>query len=49
VIIDLFDHDPSVELDKVFKDQFTPAISARLHKHSTFRKPAKFDRRETKL
>jgi hypothetical protein len=27
----------------------TPAISARLHKQSTFRKPAKFDRRETEI
>lgn len=27
----------------------TSAISARLHKKSTFRKPAKFDRRETEI
>src|ERR1700684_2598488 len=27
----------------------TPAIPARLHKQSTFRKPAKFDRRETEI
>ncbi|BFG78273.1 hypothetical protein PTKU46_63060 [Paraburkholderia terrae] len=27
----------------------TPAISARLHKQSTFQKPAKFDRRETEI
>src|ERR1035438_2864663 len=47
VIIELSDHDSSVELDQVLKDQSTPAISARLHKQSTFRKPAKFDRRET--
>src|SRR5476649_362281 len=39
----------SVELDQVLKDQLTPAISARLHKQSTFRKPAKFDRRETEI
>jgi hypothetical protein len=26
----------------------TPAISARVHKQSAFRNPAKFDRRETK-
>src|SRR5450755_3679268 len=44
---DVCDHDSSVELDQVLKDQLTPAISARLHKQSTFRKPAKFDRRET--
>src|ERR1700687_2077765 len=43
------DHDSSVELDQVLKDQPTPTISPRLHKHSTFRKPAKFDRRETKI
>src|SRR6202521_138789 len=43
------DHDSSVELDQVLKDQPTPAISARLHKQSTFRKPAKFDRRETEI
>src|ERR1700737_931324 len=47
--IELFDHDSSVELDQVLKDQLTPAISARLHKQSTFRKPAKFDGRETEL
>src|SRR5450759_5918020 len=39
----------SVELDQVLKDQLTPAISARLHKQSAFRKPAKFDRRETEM
>src|SRR5450432_922933 len=38
-----------VKLDQVLKDQLTPAISARLHKQSTFRKPAKFDRRETEF
>jgi len=43
------DHDSSVELDQVLKDQLTPAISARLHKQSTFRKSAKFDRRETEI
>src|SRR6267154_2301146 len=48
-LIELCDHDSSVELDQVLKDQLTPAISARLHKQSTFRKPAKFDRRETKI
>jgi hypothetical protein len=42
-------HDSSVELDQVLKDQLTPAISARLHKQSTFQKPAKFDRRETEI
>src|SRR6202030_682128 len=47
--IELCDHDSSVELDQVLKDQLTPAISARLHKQSTFRKPAKFDRRETEI
>src|SRR5471032_3253504 len=41
--------DSSVELDQVLKDQLTPAISARLHKQSTFRKPAKFDRRATEI
>src|ERR1035438_1705688 len=49
VIIELFDHDSSVELDQVLKDQLTPAISARLNKQSAFRKPAKFDRRETEI
>ena len=49
MIIELFDHDSSVELDQVLKDQPAPAISARLHKQSTFRKPAKFDRRETEI
>jgi len=39
----------SVELDQVLKDQPTPAISARLHQQAAFRKPAKFDRRETKF
>src|SRR6202011_6252818 len=43
------DRDSSVELPQVLKDQLTPAISARLHKQSTFRKPAKFDRRETEI
>src|ERR1022692_3170203 len=47
--IKICDHDSSVELDQVLKDQLTPAISARLHKQSTFRKPAKFDRRETEI
>ena len=37
------------ELDQVLEDQLTPAISARLHKQSTFRKPAKCDRRETQM
>src|ERR1700730_937745 len=45
--IEICEHDSSVKLDQVLKDQLTPAISARLHKHSTFRKPAKCDRRET--
>jgi len=43
------DHNSSVELDQVLKDQLTPAISACLHKQSAFRKPAKFDRRETEI
>src|SRR3984957_8006585 len=47
--VEICDHDSSVELDQVLKDQLTPAISARLHKQSTFRKPAKFDRRETEI
>ena len=34
---------------RAIKDQLTPAISARLHKQSTFRKPTKFDRRETEI
>src|SRR6202140_5282391 len=38
-----------VELDQVLEDQPTPAVSARLHEHSAFRKPAKFDRRETEI
>jgi hypothetical protein len=40
--------DSSVELDQVLKDQLAPGLSARLHKQSTFRQPAKLDRRETK-
>src|SRR5450432_1692174 len=47
--IEVCDHDSSVELDQVLKDQLTPAISARLNKQSAFRKPAKFDRRETEI
>ena len=47
--IEICDLDSSVELDQVLKDQLTPAISARLHKQPTFRKPAKFDRRETEI
>jgi hypothetical protein len=47
--IEIYDHDSLVELDQVLKDQLTPAISARLHKQSTFRKPAKFDRRKTEI
>jgi len=39
----------SVELDQIPKDQLTPAISARLHKQSSFRKPTKFDRREAEF
>src|ERR1700712_5538364 len=45
--IKIRDHDSLVELDQVLKDQLTPAISARLHKQSTFGKAAKFDRRKT--
>jgi hypothetical protein len=40
---------PSVELDQVLEDQLTPTISPRLHKQSTFRKPAQFDRREAEI
>src|ERR1700680_4730517 len=47
--IEICDHDSSVELDQVLKDQLTPAISARLHKQSTFQKPVKRDRRETEI
>ena len=47
--IETCDHGSSVELDQVLEDQPTPAISARLYKQSTFRKPAKFDRRETEI
>src|SRR5580700_325161 len=47
--IEMCDHDSSVELDQVLKDQLAPAISARLHKQSTLRKPAKCDRRETEM
>src|SRR5580700_3165033 len=47
--VEISDHDSSVELDQVLKDQATPAISARLHKQSTLRKAAKFDRRETEI
>src|SRR5580692_5080334 len=46
---DVCDHDSSVELNQVLKDQLTPAIAARLHKQSSPRKPAKFDRRETEI
>src|SRR5260370_15169501 len=42
-------HRSRLVLDQVLKDQLTPPISARLHKQSTFRKPAKFDRRETEI
>src|SRR5580698_9386463 len=47
--IEIYDHDSSVELDQVLKDQLTPAISARLHKQSSFQKPTKCDRRETEI
>src|SRR5450755_2748973 len=47
--IEICDHDSSVELDQVLEDQPTPAISPRLHKQPTFRKPPKFDRRETEI
>ena len=40
---------PSAELDQVLEDQSTPAVSLRLHEQSTFRKPAKLDRRETEF
>lgn len=36
----------SVEFDQVLEDQLTPALSARLHQQSAFRKPAELDRRE---
>jgi hypothetical protein len=49
VIIEIADHDSSVELDQVLKDQPAPTISPRLHKQSTFRKPAKFYRREPEI
>src|ERR1700720_2688052 len=49
MIIELSISDSSVELDQVLKDQPAPAISARLHKQSTFRKPAKFYRREPEI
>ena len=39
----------SVELDQVLEDQPAPAVSAGLHKQSTFGKAAKFDRRETEI
>src|SRR5450755_3709471 len=39
----------SVELDQVFEDQLPPGIAARLDQQPTFRKPAKFDRRETEF
>src|SRR5258708_20093497 len=42
-------HRSRLLLEQVLKDQLTPAISARLHKQSTFRKAAKFDRRETEI
>jgi hypothetical protein len=42
-------HDPSVELDHILEDQPAPTVSTRLHKQSTFGKPAKFDRRETEI
>src|ERR1700722_3403048 len=41
--------DSSIEFDQVLKDQLTPAISVRLHKQSAFRKPSKFDWRETEI
>src|SRR5690242_8064913 len=41
--------DSSVELDQVLEDQLTPAVSARVHQQPPFRKPAKFDRRETEI
>src|SRR5450631_1984539 len=47
--IEICDHDSLAELNQVLKDQLTPAISARLHKQSAFRKPAEFDRRETEI
>src|ERR1035438_6308013 len=43
----IWDYDSSVELDQILEEQLTPAVAARLYKQSTFRKPAKFDRRET--
>jgi hypothetical protein len=49
VIIELFDHASSVELDQVLEDQPAPTISARLHKQSAFGKAAQLDRRETEL
>src|ERR1700761_6866725 len=49
LIAELFDHDPSVELDQVLEDEPPPGIPARLHKQSAFRKAAQVDRRETEL
>src|SRR3546814_20621755 len=39
----------SVKLDQILEDQAAPAIRVRLHKQATFRKPAKFDRRESEI
>src|SRR5262245_26683282 len=39
----------SVELDQVLEDQMTPAVSTRLDQQSAFRKPTKFDWRETEI
>src|SRR3546814_16210021 len=39
----------SVKLDQILEDQAAPAIRVRLHKQATFRKPAKFDRRESAI
>jgi protein-S-isoprenylcysteine O-methyltransferase Ste14 len=36
-------------IESRFRYQPTPGISARLHQQSAFRKPAKFDRRETEI
>src|SRR5690606_3472050 len=38
-----------IELDQVLEDQLTPAVSARLDKQPTLRKPAESDRRETEI
>src|SRR6266567_7884540 len=45
--IETCDYDSPVELDQVLEDQVPPPFPARMHRQSTFRKPAKLDRRDT--